>query len=72
MISGHPIFIGFHRLTSCQQDPRDRGVLECCDIVGIRKQNFVITFLTKSRHCSKQMETEICHDILQLCRDIES
>ena len=26
MISGHPIFIGFHRLTGCQRDPRDRGV----------------------------------------------
>ena len=26
VISGHPIFIGFRRLTGCQLDPRDRGV----------------------------------------------
>ena len=26
VISEHPIFIGFRRLTSCQRDPRDRGV----------------------------------------------
>ena len=26
MISGHPIFTGFRRLTGCQRDPRDRGV----------------------------------------------
>ena len=24
--SGYPISIGFHRLTGCQRDPRDRGV----------------------------------------------
>ena len=24
--SGYPTPIGFHRLTSCQWDPRDRGV----------------------------------------------
>ena len=26
MILGHPISIGFRRLTGCQRDPRDRGV----------------------------------------------
>ena len=26
VISGHPIFIGFRKLTGCQRDPRDRGV----------------------------------------------
>ena len=26
VISGHPIFIGFRRLTGYQRDPRDRGV----------------------------------------------
>ena len=26
MISGHPIFTGFHRLTGYQRDPQDRGV----------------------------------------------
>ena len=25
MILGHPISTGFHRLTGCQQEPRDRG-----------------------------------------------
>ena len=26
VMSGHPIFTGFHGLTCCQWDPRDRGV----------------------------------------------
>ena len=26
VISGHPISMGFCRLTGCQWDPRDRGV----------------------------------------------
>ena len=28
VISGHLIFTGFRRLTGCQQDPRDRGVID--------------------------------------------
>ena len=26
VISGHPIFTGFRRVTGCQRDPQDRGV----------------------------------------------
>ena len=26
MISGYLIFTGFHKLTNCQRNPRDRGV----------------------------------------------
>ena len=29
MISKHSISIGFHGLTGCQKDPRDRGVTPC-------------------------------------------
>ena len=36
MISGHSIFIGFHRLTGCQRDPRDRGVTTWYDSIGTR------------------------------------
>ena len=27
VILGHPIFTGFRRVTGCQRDPRDRGVI---------------------------------------------
>ena len=42
LISGHPIFIGFLRLTGCQRDPRDRGVT---DLLRVEKPNIKIKFV---------------------------
>ena len=35
MISGHPIFTSFRRLTGCQRDPRDRGVIRALAYIGL-------------------------------------
>ena len=32
VISEHAIFTGFHGLTGCQQDPRDKGVTVSVDV----------------------------------------
>ena len=37
VISGHPIFTGFRRLTGCQRDPRDRGVIGSLPKIGTSK-----------------------------------
>ena len=34
VISGHPISIGFCRLTGCQRDPWDRGVITWYQSLG--------------------------------------
>ena len=50
VISGHPIFTGFRRLTGCQRDPRDRGVTH------------LIKFSSSHK---KVMEIEYKNDVIQ-------
>ena len=35
MISKHPIFTSFHKLTGCQRDSRDRGVTLGIRVYGL-------------------------------------
>ena len=35
VISGHPVFTGFRRLTCCQRDPLDWGVTEILVLMDI-------------------------------------
>ena len=50
MISRHPIFTGFHKLTGCQRDSRDRGVTLGIRVYGLGF--FFIMFRFSSFGCS--------------------